>query len=68
MSHRCWGATIKNLVAFIESGGVVDFVIPEEKEAEEGSEPKGIDYKDLRVTFQEILLLEDKIKLLESKN
>ncbi len=55
---------VKNLVNFIESGGEVDFIIPEEKneDEEENEIPK---YGDLRVTFQEIRQLENKIKLLE---
>jgi len=53
---------VKNLVNFIESGGEVDFIIPEEEEAE------GPDYGSLRVTFQEIRQLEAKLKLLESNN
>lgn len=58
---------VKNLVDFIETGGEVDFVIPEEDE--EGDETEGVtpDYEELRVTFQEIRQLEYKIKLLEHK-
>ncbi|MFW8602453.1 hypothetical protein ACOHYD_13350 [Desulfobacterota bacterium M19] len=51
---------VKNLVNFIESGGEVDFIIPEEQ----NEIPK---YGDLRVTFQEIRQLENKIKLLEKQ-
>lgn len=59
--------SVKNLVNFIESGGEVDFIIPEEEDdtQEEQNKP---DYNDLRVTFQEIRQLENKIKLLESKD
>ena len=53
---------VKNLVNFIESGGEVDFIIPEDEEQNEI--PK---YGDLRVTFQEIRQLENKIKLLEKQ-
>lgn len=55
---------VKNLVNFIESGGEIDFIIPEDEDEEnENDTPK---YGDLRVTFQEIRQLESKIKLLES--
>ncbi len=56
---------VKNLVNFIESGGEVDFIIPEEESEneEDGNDiPK---YGDLRVTFQEIRQLENKIKLID---
>ena len=56
---------VKNLVNFIEKGGVVDFVVPEEKELEEGGEDQ---HNDLRVAFNEIRGLEKKIELLEHKN
>jgi hypothetical protein len=58
---------VKNLVNFIESGGEVDFIIPEEKESEK-DKTETPDYDDLRVTFQEIRQLENKLKLLELKN
>lgn len=59
---------IKNLVNFIESGGEVDFVIPEEQgEKTDESKNATLDYRDLRVTFQEIRQLEGKLKLLESE-
>ncbi len=59
---------VKNLVNFIESGGEVDFIIPEEEVESEESENATPKYGDLRVAFQEIRQLENKIKLLESKN
>jgi hypothetical protein len=60
---------VKNLVSFIESGGEVDFILPEEEETENaGTEHEDSDYGDLRVTFQEIRQLESKLKLLESKS
>jgi hypothetical protein len=59
---------VNNLVNFIESGGEVDFIIPEEEVEDEESESKSPKYRDLRVTFQNIRRLENKIKLLESKN
>jgi len=52
---------VKNLVNFIEKGGVVDFVVPEEKEGEEDQ------HNELRVAFNEIRRLEKKIELLEHK-
>lgn len=59
---------VKNLVDFIEFGGEVDFIIPEEETDSEGNEKATPEYGNLRVTFQEIRQLESKIKLLESKN
>ena len=56
---------VKNLVNFIEKGGVVDFVVPEEEELEEGEEDQ---HEDLRMAFNEIRKLEKKIELLEHKN
>jgi len=58
---------VKNLVNFIESGGEVDFIIPEEEVESEENEKTSPEYGDLRVAFQEIRQLENKIKLLESK-
>ncbi len=55
---------IKNLVNFIEKGGIVDFVVSEE-EGEEGEEDKNI---ELRAAFEEIRKLEKKIELLEHKD
>lgn len=55
---------VKNLVNFVEKGGIVDFVIPEAKEEEEGNEDEN---QKLRVAFQEIRKLEKKIALLEHK-
>lgn len=55
---------VKNLVNFIEKGGVVDFIVPEEDETEEGEEDNNA---ELRVAFQEIRQLEKKIELLEHK-
>jgi len=58
--------SIKNLLGFIEKGGEIDFVIPEEENDEKGEKEKEkINYKELRTTFQEIRQLENKIKLLE---
>ena len=56
---------VKNLVNFIEKGGIVDFIIPEEEEPEEGEEKKN---EELRVAFQEIRQLEKKLALIEHKN
>ncbi|PCI61443.1 MAG: hypothetical protein COB35_06545 [Gammaproteobacteria bacterium] len=55
---------VKNLVNFIEKGGVVDFIVPEEDETEVGEEDNNA---ELRVAFQEIRQLEKKIELLEHK-
>lgn len=59
---------VKNLVNFIESGGEVDFIIPEEEVEGDEDEKTSPEYKGLRIAFQEIRQLESKIKLLESKN
>jgi hypothetical protein len=55
---------VKNLVNFIEKGGIVDFVIPDAEQEEEGKEDGN---KKIRVAFQEIRKLENKIALLEYK-
>jgi len=62
--------SVINLVDFIEKGGEVDFIMPEEsdiededKENEERKELKG-----LRIAFEEIRRLEHKIKQIEHKN
>lgn len=53
---------VKNLVEFIEKGGVVDFVAPtSENEAEED------EYGELRVSFEEIRRLEKKLHGIEHK-
>jgi len=59
---------VKNLVDFIEFGGEVDFIIPEEESKNEENENATPNYGDLRITFQEIRQLETKIKFLESKS
>jgi hypothetical protein len=59
---------VKHLVDFIESGGEVDFVVPEEVTDGEGTDKATPEYGKLRVTFQEIRQIEMKMKLLESKN
>lgn len=53
---------VKNLVNFIEKGGIVDFIVPEEEETEDGEVDKNA---ELRVAFQEIRKLEKKIELIE---
>lgn len=55
---------VKNLVNFIEKGGIVDFIVPEDVDAE-GEEDNNA---ELRVAFQEIRQLEKKLELLEYKN
>lgn len=57
--------SIKNLVNFIESGGEVDFILPKnetESDEDDNTTPK---YESLRLAFQEIRQIENKIKLLE---
>ncbi len=53
--------SVKKLVSFIEDGGEVDFVIPEDEESEEGEISRN---EDLRLAFQEIRQLESKLNLL----
>lgn len=57
---------VNNLVNFIEKGGEVDFIIPEEN-VEEDNKDKKHNYTELRVAFQEIRKLEYKLALLEHK-
>lgn len=57
---------VKNLVNFIENGGVVDFVIPDSDEDTE--DKQNDDNAELRLAFQEIRQLEKKIALLEYKS
>ena len=62
---KALNTSVKSLVNFIENGGIVDFIIPEdEAEADESTVKKN---EELRVAFQEIRQLERKIALLESK-
>ncbi|MCQ8129738.1 hypothetical protein [Methylomonas rivi] len=57
--------SVKNLVNFIEKGGVIDFVVPEDKEGL--SEPALNIHQHLRMEFQQIRQLEKKLGLLEHK-
>lgn len=62
---------VSNLVNFIESGGEVDFIVPEEEpgDLEEESEQiarHDIDYTQIKNTAEKIRQLEYKIKALES--
>lgn len=54
---------VKNLVNFIEKGGIVDFIIPEDEEGEDVENKN----EDLRLAFQEIRRLEKKLSLIEHK-
>lgn len=59
---------VKNLVNFIESGGEVDFIMPEEGEEEEGKNDNlPPEYNKLRNIIQDIRLLETKLILLGSE-
>lgn len=58
--------SIGNLVTFIEKGGDVDFVIPQETEADDNKKELP-DFNELRNAFSEIRKLEAKILLLEQK-
>ncbi len=57
---------VKNLVNFVENGGVVDFIMPDDAEELEEGEAKN--NENLRVAFQEIRQLEKKLGLLEHKD
>jgi len=57
--------SVKNLVNFIENGGSLDFVLPEE--TEEAIAEEGADKKELRVSFQQVRQLEKKLALIEHK-
>lgn len=63
----CLDKAVKNLVNFIEKGGEVDFVLPEEVEAgaEREDEPRATQQKELRAAFAEIRHLERKVAQLE---
>lgn len=59
---------VKNLVNFIEKGGVVDFIIPEDELETAGAEEDDVQKKqELRVAFQQIRQLEKKLALLVYK-
>ena len=62
---------VKHLVEFTEKGGEIDFVIPEEEEEQEEAEAtdknKQEIVKRLRSSFEEIRLLEQKLKQIEYK-
>lgn len=57
--------SVKNLVNFIEKGGIVDFVMPDEEEEHE--EDKAKKNAALRLAFQQIRKLEKKLALLEHR-
>jgi hypothetical protein len=57
---------VTKLVDFLEKGGEVDCVLPEE-ESEQGEGPKAGEIKQLRATFREIRLLETRLVHLEDK-
>ena len=55
--------SVQGLLSFVEDGGEVDFVMPEEN-VEEGEEPSP-ELLELRSSFEEIRQLETKLALLE---
>ncbi len=56
---------VKNLVSFVESGGEVDFVVPDNAAEEDAeAERSGPDYSALRSATEEIHRLECQLKLL----
>ena len=64
----CLDKAVKNLVNFIEKGGEVDFVLPEDAEAEEEeNQSHPTPKKELRAAFAEIRRLEKKMALIEHK-
>ncbi len=61
--------SVKKLVDFIEKGGEVDFIIPDEAldETNNENDPNSKARKELRVTFREVRVLEKKINQIEFK-
>jgi len=63
--------SVKDLINFVEYGGEVDFIVPdedtEEGDVEKGEEENKPEYEKLRNTIQEIRQLENKLRLLEEK-
>lgn len=57
---------VKNLVNFVEEGGIVDFIEPDDPE--DIDEDQASENQNLRVAFQEIRQLEKKLSLLEHKD
>lgn len=64
------GDAIRKLVDFVEKGGEVDFVLPDEEEAgdEATSDQNREARDDLRVMFRELRQLENKVHQLEHKD
>lgn len=63
--------SVKLLVSFVQSGGGIDFVIPEEEQPEVGEDGEDVEvieskYDQLRFNYQEIRRLEGSVKLLGS--
>jgi ribosomal protein S13 len=60
---------VSQLVDFLEKGGNVDCVIPEEESSDESAKqgPKAAEVRELRTTFREIRLLERRLEQLEDK-
>ena len=60
---------VKKLVDFIEKGGEVDFIVPDEAsdEAKNENDPNSKTREELRVTFREVRLLEKKSTKLNLK-
>lgn len=61
---KALGVAVKNLVGFIEKGGIVDFIVPDDDGSDEDQANENA---KLRVAFQEIRKLESKLALLEHK-
>ena len=62
-------SSVKKLVDFIEKGGEVDFIVPDEAsdEVKNENDPNSKARQELRVTFREVRLLEKKIHQIEFK-
>lgn len=63
-------SAIRKLVEFVEKGGEIDFVLPDEEDiGEEENEDENKDVREnLRMMFREVRRMENKIKQIEHKN
>jgi hypothetical protein len=59
--------SIKTLLDFIDSGGEIDFIVPEENSSSEESE-KIDSFKKIRESSKEIRAIKEKLRLIERKN
>lgn len=61
-------SAIKKLADFIEKGGEVDFVMPDEAEENDEEDDKSQERKNLRVMFKEVRKIEQKIQQIEHQD